>query len=157
MIYLRFLLGTFISYSSLRIIAQLPKDALFITIEADPKSAEIARFIIEYAGVIDRVKLINDSSDNVIPRLRKDFNINSFDFILIDHDKNAYLRDFQMLENLGFIRSGTMIVADNVIYPGAPDYLDYIRNNLKYQTQTHEAKLEYRDNIHDGIEISIRK
>jgi len=62
-----------------------------------------------------------------------------------------------MLENLGLIKSGTMIVADNVIYPGAPDYLDYIRNNPKYQTQTHDAKLEYRDNIYDGIEISIRK
>jgi len=74
-------LGTFLGYSSLRIAAQLPNDALFITIEADPQSAQIARSIHEHAGVADRIKIVNNYTENVIPHLSKDFNIDSFDFI----------------------------------------------------------------------------
>jgi len=62
-----------------------------------------------------------------------------------------------MLEEAGLIKSGTMIVADNVITPGAPDYLEYVRNNPNYTTTTHEATLEYRNDVPDAVEISIRK
>ena len=150
-------LGTFLGYSSLRIVSHLPTDALFITVEADAQSAEIARSMHEYAGVADRIKIINGYTENVIPHLSKDYNINAFDLIFIDHYKDVYLRDLKMLEEVGLIKSGTMIVADNVICPGAPDYLEYIRNNPNYTTKTHEATLEYRDNVPDGVEISIRK
>ncbi|CAF0929155.1 unnamed protein product [Rotaria sordida] len=132
-------LGTFLGYSALRIISQLPDDILLITIEADSQSAEIARTILEYAGVINRVKIINDYTENVIPNL------------------NAYLRDFKMLEDIGLIKSKTMIVADNVIRPGVPDYLEYVRNNPNYTSTFYPGKIEYREDLDDGIEISIRK
>jgi predicted O-methyltransferase YrrM len=77
--------------------------------------------------------------------------------IFIDHYKEVYLRDFKILEKVGLIKSETMIVADNVITPGAPDYLEYIRTNPNYITKMYEAKLEYREDLVDGIEISIRK
>ncbi len=144
-------------YSSLRIVSQLSPDALFITIEADSYSAEIARSIHEYAGVADRIKIINGYTQNVLPHLTKDYNIDSFDLIFIDHYKDVYVRDFKILEQVGLIKSGTMIVADNVINPGAPDYLEYVRNNPNYTTTFHEGTLEYREDVKDGIEISIRK
>ncbi|CAF5131768.1 unnamed protein product [Rotaria sp. Silwood1] len=150
-------LGTFLGYSSLRIISQLPDNVLFITIEADLQSVEIARIIFEYAGVTNRINIINDYTHNVIPYLSKNFNINSFDFIFIDHFKDDYLRDFKMLENVGLIKSGTMIVADNVIKPGTPDYLEYVRNNQNYTSTFYEGKIEYQEDLDDGIEISIRK
>jgi catechol O-methyltransferase len=152
-----YFLGTFLGYSSLRITAQLPNDALFITIEADAQSAQIARSIHEFAGVADRIKIINGYTENVIPRLSTDFHIHAFDLIFIDHRNDVYLRDLKMLENVGLIKSGTMIVADNVIYPGAPDYLKYVRNNPNYKTTTYDATLEYRNDIPDSVEISIRK
>ena len=150
-------LGTFLGYSSLRIAAQLPNDAVFITIEGDAQSAEIARSIHEYAGVADRIKVVNGYTDNVIPRLREDFNVDSFDLIFIDHYSEVYLRDLKMLEVLGLIKSGTMIVADNVILPGAPDYLEYIRNNPNYTSTLYESNLEYKEDVIDGVEVSVRK
>ncbi|CAF2440810.1 unnamed protein product [Rotaria sp. Silwood2] len=150
-------LGTFLGYSSLRIISQLPDDALFITIEVDSQSAEIAHTILEYAGVNNRVKIINDYTNNVIPHLSENFNIDSFDFIFLDHFKEVYLRDFKMLEDVGLIKCGTVILADNVIRPGTPDYLNYVRNNPNYTSTFYEGKLEYREDLDDGIEISIRK
>ncbi len=152
-----FIPGTFIGYSSLRIVAQLPKDALFITIEGDTQSAQIARSIHKFAGVADRTTIINDYTENVIPHLSADFHIDAFDLIFIDHFKDLYLRDLKTLEEVGLIKSGTMIVADNVIKPGAPDYLEYIRNNPNYITTCYEEYLEYREDLIDGIEISIRK
>ena len=151
-----FLVGTFLGYSSLRIIAQLPADALFVTIEADSQSADIARSLHQHAGVVDRIHVINDRTENVIPRLGQNFHIDSFDLIFIDHFKDVYLRDFKMLEKVGLIKSGTMIVADNVITPGAPDYLEYVRNNPNYTTTCYEEHLEYSEELLDGIEISIR-
>ncbi len=62
-----------------------------------------------------------------------------------------------MLEEVGLIKSGTVIVADNVVIPGALDYLEYIRNNPNYTTTLHEENLQYNENLVDGIEISIRK
>ncbi|CAF1415245.1 unnamed protein product [Rotaria sordida] len=150
-------LGTFLGYSSLRIISQLPDNVLFITIEANSQSAEIVRSIFEFAGVTNRINIINDYSDNVIPHLSKNFNIDSFDFIFIDHFKDVYLRDFKMLEDTRLIKAGTMIVADNVITPGAPDYLKYVRNNPNYTSTFYEGKIEYREDLDDGVEISIRK
>ena len=150
-------LGTFLGYSSLRIVAQLPKDAVFITIEGDSQSAEIARSIHEYAGVTNRIKIVNGYTENVIPRLRQDFNIESFDLIFIDHYGAAYLPDLKLLEKLGLIKSGTMIVADNVITPGAPDYLEYVRKNPNYTSTLYEENIEYSEDIRDGVEISIRK
>ncbi|CAF0927159.1 unnamed protein product [Adineta steineri] len=150
-------LGTFLGYSALRMIRLLPKDALLISVDCDSESAEIARSIFEYAGVTDRIKTIVDYTNNVIPHLNKDFNVDSFDLIFIDHFKDVYLRDFKMLEDAGLIKSGTMIVADNVIHPGAPDYLEYVQNNPNYSTTLHESKLEYTDNVRDAIAISIRK
>lgn len=68
-----------------------------------------------------------------------------------------YLRDFKLLEELGLITSGTMIVADNVIIPGAPGYLEYVRNNPNYKTTLHEEFINHREEIRDGVEVSIRK
>ncbi|CAF1352707.1 unnamed protein product [Rotaria sordida] len=50
-----------------------------------------------------------------------------------------------------------MIVADNIIYPGAPDHVNYVRNNPHYTSTFHESILEYNKNIRDGVEVSIRQ
>ncbi|CAF4330999.1 unnamed protein product [Adineta steineri] len=135
----------------------MPKDALIISIDSNTESAEIARSIFEYAGVTDRIKTIVDDTNNVIPHLNKDFNVDSFDLIFIDHFKDVYLRDFKILEDVGLIKSGTMIVADNVICPGAPDYLEYVQNNPNYSTTLRESTLEYNDKLRDAVAISVRK
>ncbi len=137
--------------------SQLPHDTLIITIEQNPQSAEIAHNIHKHAGVENRINILIGSTEKVIPQLSKQYHIDSFDLIFIDHSGHAYLRDFMLLEQYGLIKSGTMIVADNVITPGAPDYLNYIQNNPNYKTKTYESTIEYREDVRDGVEITIRK
>lgn len=140
----------------MRMIDQLPKDALLVTIDFDSQSAEIARALHQYAGVTDRIHIVNNSTEQVIPHLSETFNIDSLDLIFIDHAKDFYLRDLKLLEEAGLIRSGTTIVADNVIIPGAPDYLEYVRNNPNYRTTLYKEYFEYDNELIDGIEVSTR-
>jgi catechol O-methyltransferase len=148
--------GTFLGYSSLRMAAQTAENVLIVTIESNPESAKIAKRIHEHAGVAHRIQIVINASNKVIPQLSKLFNVDSFDLIFIDHYKNGYLPDLQLLEQEGLIKCGTVIVADNVIVPGAPDYLKYIRNSPNYTTQLHKSKVEYSNYIPDGVEVSVR-
>ena len=129
---------------------------MIVTIELNPDSAAAARRIHEHAGVANRIQIVVDSTDHAIPRLSQQFHIDSFDFIFIDHHKEAYLPDLKLLETVGLIKKGTMIVADNILFPGAPDYVNYICNNPRYTSNFYESTLEYDNSIRDGIEVSIR-
>ncbi len=136
--------------------AQVPNDTLIVSIEQNPDSAKIAHTVHQHAGVEDRIKILVGSSENVIPQLHKYYPVHSFDFIFIDHGGPSYLPDFKLLEQLGLISSGTMIVADNVIYPGAPDYMHYIHNNPNYRTKTYESMIGYSNDIRDAVEVTVR-
>ena len=62
-------------------------------------------------------------------------------FVLLDHAKECYLPDLQALERLGLVAPGTVVVADNVVYPGAPGYLEYVGTmSGRYDTELLEAR-----------------
>lgn len=43
--------------------------------------------------------------------------------IFIDHVKNRYLEDFHILKKYGLLHPGVIVIGDNIITPGVPDYL----------------------------------
>ena len=57
----------------------------------------------------------------------------------------------QMLEGSGLLGKGSMILADNVLFPGAPNFLRYIRRCGLYEWRVHRATLEYSKGIRDGM------
>lgn len=61
------------------------------------------------------------------------------------------LRVSQMLEGCGLLGKGSMILADNVLFPGAPKFLRYIRKSGLYEWKIHRATLEYSKGIRDGM------
>lgn len=46
-----------------------------------------------------------------------------------------------------------MVVADNIIFPGAPDYLQHFRNNEQFDSTLYHAYLEYCD-VPDAVLVS---
>jgi predicted O-methyltransferase YrrM len=52
--------------------------------------------------------------------------------ILLDHAKELYLLDYGLLEKYGVIRKGAILIADNIIFPGAPNYLAHFKQNKQY-------------------------
>lgn len=70
------------------------------------------------------------------------------DFLFIDHDKDSYLPDLMRLEREGLVRAGSTVVADNVIFAGINDYLEYVRrlaDDGTVETETFMSSIEYAD------------
>ncbi|XP_075041678.1 catechol O-methyltransferase A-like isoform X1 [Mixophyes fleayi] len=105
-------------------------------------------------GQTCKVELLLGSTSALIPQLKKKFDIEKFDLVFIDHWKVSYLPDTKLLEESDLLRAGTVLLADNVTCPGAPDYLQYVRNSPRYQSQYYPAQLEYLQ-VEDGMEKSI--
>jgi predicted O-methyltransferase YrrM len=102
-------IGTLAGYSTIWLARALPADGRLVTLEVDPRAAEVARRnLAPYADV----ELIVGPALQTLPRLT-----GPFDLVFIDADKRsnpAYL-DWA----LRLSRPGTLIVADNVIRGGA--------------------------------------
>lgn len=70
------------------------------------------------------------------------------------HDGCSLLLLFFPTQECGLLRKGSVLLADNVICPGAPDYLEYVRSSPRYQSRYFKAHLEYT-NVEDGLEKSV--
>jgi len=151
-------LGSYCGYSAVRIARLLPPGGKLISVEINPLHAAIATKVVEWAGLADKVRIVIGSAETVLsdkPNIR--FAIESIDLVFIDHSVSSYLSDLKIIEKTGLLKDGSVIVADNVLFPGAPDYLRYIKASTHYQSSTHESTLEYTTAIKDGVEISIYK
>jgi len=108
-------LGTLAGYSTIWMARALPKEGLLISLEADPKHAEVAQKNIERAGLASQVDIRVGKALDVLPQLYNE-KTGPFDMIFIDADKPPYAEYFQWALRLS--RPGTLIVADNVIREG---------------------------------------
>ena len=138
-------LGSFFGFSALNIASVLPKDSLITCVEGNTENYKVAQsvFKLGLGSLSNTIHLVNGISTNIIlnspsslfPTSHLTYDSGSvadssnqqFDFIFMDHDKDCYLKDLQLLEASGLLSDTCTIVADNVVYPGAPGYLDYVR------------------------------
>jgi len=120
-------IGTFLGYMSIRLARSMPQDASLTTIEIDADNYAASRRI--------RAKALGKRDDSVIAlkanasEAIKSFK-QPFDFVLMDHWKPDYARDLEALRQKGLLADKCMVVADNVLFPGAPELLDYL--NVPY-------------------------
>ncbi|XP_051509504.1 catechol O-methyltransferase A [Myxocyprinus asiaticus] len=147
-------LGTYCGYSTVRIARLLSPGSKLITVEFNPAYAVIARQIIAHAGLQDKVTLVEGSSGDLIPKIKERFGITSFDFVFLDHWKDRYVPDTKLLEDCNLLKKGTVLLADNVICPGTPEYLAYVRNSPHYESRYYRSHLEYTK-AEDGLEKSV--
>lgn len=99
------------------------------SLEFDPLIASIAMNLIELAGLSDIVKVVVGTAADSLKRLQAEGKLTSIDFLFLDHVEDLYLADFQLCEKLGLLHSGALVVADNVVRPGAPEYREHVRQH----------------------------
>ncbi len=152
-------LGTYCGYSAVRMAIAGP-DARITSIEWSPANARIARRIFEHAGIGKRVEVVDGTlgDGKTIGRLEKEhgFEAASLDFVFIDHAKEAYLPDLERILAHGWLRVGALVVADNVKFPGAPEYRAYMKRKegKLWQTEEHETHVEYQSLFKDLVLVS---
>ena len=121
-------IGTLGGYSTIWLARALPPDGKLITLELDPKHAEIARGNIARAGLAERVELRFGAALESLNDLAAE-QAGPFDLIFIDADKANMAAYFDFALKLS--RKGSLIIADNVVRKGA--VLDAASNDVSVQ------------------------
>ena len=108
-------IGTLGGYSTIWLARALPNEGQLITLEFDPKHADVARVNIARAGLASVVELRIGRALDTLPKIEAE-GLGPFDLIFIDADKENY-PDY-LRWSLKLSRRGTLIVADNVVRDG---------------------------------------
>lgn len=108
-------IGTLGGYSTIWMARALPEGGRIVTLEVDPKHADVARANLENAGMLDRVDLRVGRAIDSLPILEASGD-GPFDLIFIDADKPSNPEYLQWALKLS--RPGTVIVVDNVVRKG---------------------------------------
>ncbi len=108
-------IGTLAGYSSIWLARALPPAGKLITLEAEPKHAEVARANVARAGLERRVEIRVGRALDTLPKLAAE-GAGPFDLVFIDADKPSIPEYFDWALKLA--RPGTLIVVDNVVRDG---------------------------------------
>jgi len=109
-------IGTLGGYSTIWLARALPVDGRLITLEADPKHANVARTNIARAGLDHLVDVRTGRALESLPQLAAEGRA-PFDMVFIDADKPGTPDYFEWA--LKLTRIGSVIVVDNVVRKGA--------------------------------------
>ncbi|QBR70629.1 methyltransferase [Beijerinckiaceae bacterium] len=109
-------IGTLGGYSTIWLARALPPGGSLVTLEMDPRHAEIALSNISRAGLADKVDLRIGRALDTLPRLAGEGG-GAFDLTFIDADKRS-IPDYFMFA-LKLSRRGSLIIVDNVVREGA--------------------------------------
>jgi predicted O-methyltransferase YrrM len=109
-------IGTLGGYSTIWLARALPQDGRLVTLEADPKHAEVARANIARAGLAGIVDLRLGLALDTLPKIAAE-SLGPFDLIFIDADKANIPEYFTWALKLS--RPGSLILVDNVVRGGA--------------------------------------
>jgi predicted O-methyltransferase YrrM len=121
-------IGTLGGYSSIWLARALPDGGRLVSLEADPRHAEVARANIARAGLDSSVEVRLGMALDLLPELAAEGG-EPFDLVFIDADKpnNAAYFDWA----LQLTRPGSIIVVDNVVREG--DVIDAVSDSPTVQ------------------------
>ena len=109
-------IGTLGAYSTLWFARALPPGGRILTLEANPRNAEVARGNIARAGFGDVIELRLGPALQTLPQLAAEGR-GPFDLIFIDADKPS-MPDY-LAWALKLSRPGSLIIVDNIVRKGA--------------------------------------
>lgn len=144
--------GAYCGYSSIMLAHALGPEAHVTSIEISRTCVECARANVEVAGLSDRTTFLHGPSTEILTTLE-----GRFDLVFLDHWKDLYKGDLQLMEERGLVGAGTIVVADNVgAFFDPEEYLSYVRDCGHYDSEHRAASIEYT-NVADAVEISVRR
>ena len=107
-------IGTFTGYSALSMALSLPKNGKVYAIDKDINTNKIALNFFKEAKVNNKIFIETNNGINALQKLIK--NKKKFDLILIDADKESYIKYFNYAIDL--ITKKGIILIDNTLWKG---------------------------------------
>merc|ERR1711964_165550 len=98
-----------------------------VTFELDPEVACLATNLIAYAGMSDTVEVWIGSCEDLAGRLVERLGPKSVGLVYMDHNQITYHEDIAALAALGVLSEGATFVATQVLKPGAPLLLWWLK------------------------------
>lgn len=143
-------LGTFTGYSAISIAKGLAENGVLHTIELNDELEKIASEYFKKAEVQHKIIQHFGSAIEIMSQLNT-----TFDLIFIDADKREYADYYNMIMDNNLIHSGSVILADNVLWNGKvvespPPQDAYTQGIMNFNT------LVAQDNRVDKVLLPIR-
>lgn len=164
-------LGTYCGYSALVLAQTLCRfledqkqkgntfEFHIYTTEVSTKLINVANSVFRLAKMETYITpIFMKSEDSLSQTLQENGVTDQIDFLLLDHDKPRYLSDIKDLEQSTYLKSGSYVSADNVVFNRLDEYRQHMRAlALKgiVETRLDEMNLEYSNNLKDGIEMTV--
>mmetsp|Transcript_35816 Transcript_35816/g.80881 ORF Transcript_35816/g.80881 Transcript_35816/m.80881 type:complete len:260 (+) Transcript_35816:2-781(+) len=123
--------------------------------EMDPVNATIARNHIDLAGLSDAVTVQLGHSDDAVQVLLEEYGPGSFDMVFMDQRGTAFHEDLRHLECIGLLTDPCVVVADNVLKPGAPYHVWRICSMPHYQTDIIDLREFGSAPVEDWMTVSV--
>ncbi|MCX4852226.1 O-methyltransferase [Streptomyces canus] len=109
-------IGTLGGYSTIAMARAVGSNGRVITLEYEPKHAEIAKESIARAGLADTVDVRTGAALESLPKIKEE-GLAPFDLVFIDADKENNVEYISWAVKLS--RPGAVVVVDNIIWNGA--------------------------------------
>ncbi len=135
-------IGTFTGYSALCIAAGLEAGAELHTIEVDDELEAFAAEFFERSEHGGKIHQHIGSALDVAPAIG-----GRFDMVFIDGDKREYPAYYNMLFDRGLIGSGSILIADNILWSGK--VVEPLHHNDKHT----RALLEFNDMVQNDPRV----
>lgn len=137
-------LGTFTGYSAIAMARGLQRpQARLHTVELNDELYDFAAEYIEKAGMRQRIVQHIGPALEVVPQLGL-----VFDMVFIDADKREYPAYFRMLLDGGLVRSGSIILADNVLWSGK-----VVQTEVAHNDRQTQGVLEFNRMVRDDERV----
>lgn len=175
-------IGTAIGYSTLLLAEAVGEGGTVSSLEIDEKRIEKAKKFIQQSEYGGRIRLYKGDAQSILEKLqergdlpdedlfycgreKKEGKGTPFDLVFLDGPKGQYLRQLQAV--LPFLRPGSVILADNVLFRGyvrggvpCPNRFKTIVKRLREFLSFIEEEANFKTTIEplgDGMSISIWK
>lgn len=127
----------------------------YYTLESNPEFAAVLMSLVDLAGLKSFVTVLVGDASQSLHRLHATAALSSIDFLFLDHDKDAYLKDLKLCEGLGLLDNSTIVAANGIQGHGAEPYDQYIKGTVESKWDTIRFE-QWQQNWYGGNNGKLR-
>mmetsp|Transcript_50201 Transcript_50201/g.155145 ORF Transcript_50201/g.155145 Transcript_50201/m.155145 type:complete len:445 (-) Transcript_50201:16-1350(-) len=137
--------GAFIGTTTIRLADHASKHApgpatqrtvQVLSFEVEPVHLVMARWMVDLAGLSWAAEVWPGMGSDAARRASDEFGQLSWRVAFFDHRGTKYHEDLAQLEWLRVLAPGALVIADNVLRPGAPQFLWHVHSSAAYRPVT---------------------